>query len=207
MALPEFRNEPFTDFSEETARAAMTAALEQVGYDIGKEFPLIVGADRLRLDGKFTSWNPSLKTQAVAVCQKATLSQVDLAVSAADRAFQTWSRVPVEERAAVLLRAADILRRRKFRAAAWQIFEVGKNWGEADADVAETIDFMEYYAREALRYARGHDMAPHPQEYTEYVYLPIGVVAVIPPWNFPLAIPAGMATGAIAAGNTVVLKP
>ena len=207
MALPEFRNEPLTDFAVETTRAAMADALNQVERELGKEFPLILGADRLRLDAKFTSWNPSLKTQAVAVCQKATPSQVDVAVTAADRAFQTWSRVPAEERAAILLRAADILRRRKFRAAAWQIFEVGKNWGEADADVAETIDFMEYYAREALRYMRGHDMAPDPQEYAEYVYLPIGVVAVIPPWNFPLAIPAGMATGAIAAGNTVVLKP
>ncbi|MGQ0550827.1 MAG: L-glutamate gamma-semialdehyde dehydrogenase [Armatimonadota bacterium] len=207
MALPEFRNEPLSDFSVEANRAAITDALNQVERELGKELPLVIGADRLRLDGKFTSWNPSLKTQAVALCQKGTAREVSLAVEAADRAFQTWSRVPAEERAAVLLRAADILRRRKFWAAAWQIYEVGKNWGEADADIAETIDFMEYYAREALRYARGRDMAPHPQEYSEYVYVPIGVVAVIPPWNFPLAIPAGMATGAIAAGNTVVMKP
>ncbi len=207
MALPDFRNEPFSDFTQEGVRAAMTAALGQVEGELGKEFPLVVAAERVTLSEKFTSWNPSLKTQAVAVCQKATAREVDRAVEAADRAFQTWSRVPAEERAAVLLRAADILRRGKFRAAAWQIYEVGKNWSEADADVAETIDFMEYYAREALRYARGHEMTPHPQEYTEYTYLPIGAVAVIPPWNFPLAIPCGMATGAIAAGNTVVMKP
>ncbi|MGH2404298.1 MAG: L-glutamate gamma-semialdehyde dehydrogenase [bacterium] len=207
MALPEFRNELSTDFSIEANRAAMTDALGRLERELGKEFPLVIGPDRLQLDGKFTSWNPSLKTQAVAVCQKATAREVNLAVETAARAFQTWSKIPAEERAAVLLRAADILRRRKLWAAAWQIYEVGKNWGEADADVAETIDFIEYYAREALRYARGREMAAHPQEYAEYVYLPIGVIAVIPPWNFPLAIPAGMATGAIAAGNTVVMKP
>ncbi|MBI3997684.1 MAG: L-glutamate gamma-semialdehyde dehydrogenase [Armatimonadetes bacterium] len=207
MALPEFRNEPLTDFTQEAGREAMTAALDEVGRELGKAFPLIVGDERLRLDGTFTSWNPSLNTQAAAICQKGTPREVTLAVEAADRAFRSWSRVPVEERAAVLLRAAGLLRRRKSWAAAWQVYEVGKNWAEADADVAETIDFLEYYAREALRYAHGHEMAPHIQEFSEYVYLPIGVVAVIPPWNFPLAIPVGMASAAIAAGNTVVLKP
>ncbi len=207
MALPEFRNEPFTDFSQEANRKAMLDAIAQVERELGKEFPLVIGGERIRLDGKFTSWNPSLKTQAVAVCQKATTREVHQAVEAAERAFKTWSRVPAEERAAVVLRAADALRRRKFWAGAWQVFEVGKNWGEADGDVAETIDHLEYFAREALRYARGHTLAPHPQEFSEYVYIPIGVVAVIPPWNFPLAIPVGMASAAIAAGNTVVMKP
>jgi 1-pyrroline-5-carboxylate dehydrogenase len=207
MALPEFRNEAFTDFTLDTHKMAMRAAIDEVERELGKEFPIIIGTEHIRHDQKFTSWNPSLKTQAVAVCQKGTTTDVNRAVEAAEAAFQTWSRVPAEERAAVLLRAAGILRRRKHWAAAWQVYEVGKNWGEADGDVAETIDFMEYYAREALRYARGHDMAPHPQEFSEYVYLPIGVVAVIPPWNFPLAIPAGMSTGTIAAGNTVVMKP
>ena len=207
MALPEFRNESPTDFSVEPNRAAMTAALDQVGGDLGKEFPIIIGDERIRRENKFTSWNPSLKTQAVAICQKATAADVSRAVEVADRAFRTWSRVPAEERAAVLLRAAGILRRRKYWAEAWQIYEVGKNWGEADGDVAEAVDFLEYYARETLRLARGHDMAPHPQEFSEYIYLPIGVVAVIPPWNFPLAIPVGMASAAIAAGNTVVMKP
>lgn len=207
MALPEFRNEPLTDFSQETHRKAITDALDSVGRELGREFPLIIGGERPRTDGKFTSWNPSLKTQAVAVCQKAAPQHVQQAVEVADRAFKTWSRVAAEERTAILLRAADILRRRKFWAAAWQVYEVGKNWGEADADVAETIDFIEYYAREALRWARGHEMAPHPQEWSHLSYIPIGVIAVIPPWNFPLAIPAGMATAAIAAGNTIVMKP
>ena len=207
MALPEFRNEPLTDFSQDPGRAGMTEGLARVGRELGKEFPLVIGADRLRTGSTFTSWNPSAKTEAVARCQKAAEAHVEQAVAAAERAFAAWSRVPAEERAAILLRAADVLRRRKFWAAAWQVYEVGKNWAEADADVAETIDFMEYYAREALRWARGHETVPHPQEWSALTYVPIGVVAVIPPWNFPLAIPAGMTTAAIAAGNTVVMKP
>lgn len=118
MALPEFRNEAYTDFNQEPNRKAMVDALDRVGRELGKEFPLIIGDQRLRLDGRFTSWNPSLKTQVVAVCQKATVQQVNQAVETADRAFTSWSRVPAEERAAVLLRAADILRRRKLWAAA-----------------------------------------------------------------------------------------
>ncbi|MDR7433846.1 MAG: L-glutamate gamma-semialdehyde dehydrogenase [Armatimonadota bacterium] len=207
MALPEFRNEPFTDFSQETSRAAMLAALEQVGRELGKELPLIIGEKRLQGQGTFVSLNPSRKSEVVAIAHKATPREVDLAVEAAQQAFQSWSRVPAEERAAILLRAADILRRRRFWAAAWQVYEVGKNWSEADADVAEAIDHLEYAAREAIRYARGQSLTPHPQEHSELVYLPLGVVAVIPPWNFPLAIPVGMAASAIAAGNTVVMKP
>ena len=207
MPLPEFRNEPFTDFSIEANRTAMQSALAQVRREMGKEFPLVIGGQRLTTYDKFYSRNPSNVDEIVAVLHKASPREVERAVEAADRAFPSWSRVPAEDRAAILLRAADRLRRRKFIAAAWQVYEVGKNWGEADADVAETIDHLEYFARETLRYARGHPLAPHPQEYTEYTYLPLGVVAVIPPWNFPLAIPVGMAAAAIATGNTVVLKP
>ncbi len=207
MALPDFRNEPFADFTEDANKTAMLTALDQVGRELGKVFPIVIGEERIRRDATFTSWDPSLKTRAVAVCQNGTAADVSRAVDVAERAFQSWRRVPAEERAALLLRAAGILRRRKFWAAAWQVYEVGKNWGEADGDVAETIDHLEFFAREALRYARGQVLAPHPQEFSEYGYIPIGVVAVIPPWNFPLAIPVGMAAAAIAAGNTVVMKP
>ncbi|HXF83245.1 MAG TPA: L-glutamate gamma-semialdehyde dehydrogenase [bacterium] len=207
MALPEFRNEPFTDFATDPGRSAMLAAIAQVERELGREFPLVIGGRRITTKDKFTSTNPSQKDQVVAVCQKATADHVQQAVEAADEAFLRWSRVPAEERAAILLRAADRLRRRKFWAEAWQVFEVAKNWGEADGDVAETIDHLEWFAREALRYARGQPTVAHPQELSEYFYVPLGVVAVIPPWNFPLAIPVGMAAGAIAAGNTVVLKP
>src|SRR3989304_4693974 len=207
MGLPEFRNEPFTDFSLEANRTAMQNALAQVRREMGKEFPLVIGGERLPTYDKFYSRNPSNVDEIVAVLQKASPREVERAVETAGRAFQSWSRVPAEERAVILLRAADRLRKRRFVAAAWQVYEVGKNWGEADGDVAETIDHLEYFARETLRYAKGHPLAPHPQEYTEYCYLPLGVVAVIPPWNFPLAIPVGMAAAAIATGNTGVLKP
>lgn len=207
MALPEFRNEPFTDFSTDPGRAAMREALGAVGRELGREFPMVIGTQQVTAPDKFTSWNPSQKDEAAGVFQMGTPQHVDAAVRAAELAFASWSRVPAEERAALLLRAADVLRKRKFWASAWQVYEVGKNWGEADGDVAETIDHLEFFAREALRYARGQAMAPHPQESSEYVYLPLGVVAVIPPWNFPLAIPVGMASAAIAAGNTVVMKP
>lgn len=207
MALPEFRNEPFADFGVEATRTAMQQALHTVAAQLGKEFPLVIGGQRVTAKDKFNSYNPSQKDEVIAVCQRASTEQVQTAVAAAEKAFAPWSRVPAEERAAILLRAADWLRKRKFVAAAWQVYEVGKNWGEADGDVAETIDHLEFFAREALRYAQGHVMAPNPQEFSEYVYLPLGVVAVIPPWNFPLAIPVGMASAAIAAGNTVVMKP
>ena len=207
MALPEFRNEPFTDFSAEANRNAMLQALRTVASEMGREFPLVIDGKRLVAKEKFNSTNPSQKDEVVAICQKATAEHVEMAITAAELAFKSWSRVHAEERAAILLRAADRLRKRKFWAAAWQVYEVGKNWAEADADVAETIDHLEWFAREALRYARGQPTIPHPQEFSEYGYLPLGVVAVIPPWNFPLAIPVGMAAAAIAAGNTVVMKP
>ncbi len=207
MALPEFRNEPLADFEAEAGRKAMLEAIRVVERSLGKEFPLVIGGKRVTTGEKLTSFNPSQKDQVVALCQRGGPDHVEAAVTAAAQAFRSWARVPPEERAAILLRAADRLRRRKYLAAAWQVFEVGKNWSEADGDVAETIDHLEFFAREALRYAKGQTMAPHPQEFSEYTYLPLGVVVVIPPWNFPLAIPVGMAAAAIAAGNTVVLKP
>src|SRR5262249_36281323 len=128
-------------------------------------------------------------------------------MQAALKAFQTWKRVPVEERASVLLKASSILRDRKFEFSAWLVFEVGKNWAEADGDVAETIDFCEFYAREALRLSRAQTPVQLPGERDTLHYIPLGVGAVIPPWNFPCAIMAGMTMAAIVCGNTVILKP
>jgi 1-pyrroline-5-carboxylate dehydrogenase len=207
MGLPEFHNEPLTDFSTEDYRIKMNAALSQVQRELGKKLPLVIGGERVTAFDRFYSHSPSNQDEVVAVLEKASAREVERAVEAAERAFQFWRLVPAEERAVLLLRAADILRQRRYVAAAWQVYEVGKNWEEADADVAESVDHLEYFAREAVRYARGQPLRPHPQEYTDYNYVPLGVVAVIPPWNFPLAIPMGMAVGAIAAGNTVVMKP
>ncbi len=207
MALPEFRNEPFTDFRVEANRQAMRQAIAAVEARLGLELPVVIGGERVHVADTFESRNPSKKDEVVARAPKAPRELVDRAVEAAWQAFPAWKRVPPEEKAALFLRAAELLRRRKFEAAAWMVLEVGKNWAEADADVAEAIDHLEYFAREILRYAEGKPTTPHPQEVSYYTYEPLGVVAVIPPWNFPLAIPMGMALGAIAAGNTVVLKP
>lgn len=207
MALPEFRNEPFTDFGVQANRQAMRQAIATVEAQLGVELPVVIGGERVYVGDTFESRNPSKKDEVVARASKATPELVDRAVEAAWRAFPTWKRVPPEEKSALFLRAAELLRRRKLEVAAWMVLEVGKNWAEADADVAEAIDHLEYFAREILRYAEGKPTVSHPQEVSYYTYEPLGVVAVIPPWNFPLAIPMGMALGAIAAGNTAVLKP
>ncbi len=207
MTLPEFRNEPLMDFAAPPARQAMEAALSAVGTQLGREFPLLIGGRVTRTGETFRSMNPSQVDQVVGVVHQAGMREVDAAVEAALRAYESWRWVPAEERAALLMRTADNLRRRRLEAAAWMVFEVGKNWAEADGDIAEAIDFAEYYAREILRYAPGRPLPPAPGEMSEYQYIPLGVVAVISPWNFPVAIPAGMAFGAIACGNAVVMKP
>jgi 1-pyrroline-5-carboxylate dehydrogenase len=143
----------------------------------------------------------------IGVFQSATREQATAAVEAAWQTFQTWKKVPAPGRAEVLFRAADLLRRRRFENNAWMILEVGKSWAEADADTAEAIDFCEFYGREALRYAEPQPLTPVPGERNVLEYIPLGVGAVIPPWNFPSAITTGMTTAALVAGNTVVLKP
>jgi 1-pyrroline-5-carboxylate dehydrogenase len=128
-------------------------------------------------------------------------------MAAALKAFENWSRTATEDRVSLLLGAAEIIRTRKFEFCAWLTYEVGKNWAEADADVAETIDFLEFYAREALRLAAATTPIQYPGERNRLLYIPLGVGAVIPPWNFPFAIMAGMTAASIVTGNTVVLKP
>jgi 1-pyrroline-5-carboxylate dehydrogenase len=203
----EFVNEPFINFAAPENTRAMRAALAQVATQLGREYNLIIGSHRERTAGKITSLNPARPTQIVGIHQKAGAEHAQEAMDAALRAFHSWSRVPVEVRASLLLNAAAIIRDRKFEFAAWLTYEVGKNWTEADADVAETIDFLEFYAREALRLAQATTPIQLPGERNRLIYIPLGVGAVIPPWNFPFAIMAGMTTAAIVAGNTVILKP
>ena len=203
----EFKNEPFVDFSRHDNAQAMREALIRVGDMLGHEYELVIGGERLRTKGKIESRNPSRPAQIVGIHQKAGAEHAEQAVEAALRAFATWQYVPVEERASLLLNAAEIIRERKFEFCAWLTYEVGKNWPEADADVAETIDFLEFYAREALRLAGMTTPIQYPGERNQLLYIPLGVGAVIPPWNFPFAIMAGMTSAAIVTGNTVVLKP
>src|SRR5579862_1668795 len=203
----EFRNEPFVDFSRHENAHAMKEALTRVGDMLGHEYELIIGGERLRTAGKIESHNPARPSQVVGIHQKAGAEHAEQAVQAARRAFATWQYVPVEERSSLLLNAAEIIRSRKFEFCAWLTYEVGKNWAEADADVGETIDFLEFYAREALRLAGMTTPIQYPGECNQLLYIPLGVGAVIPPWNFPFAIMAGMTSAAIVTGNTVVLKP
>ena len=203
----EFVNEPFVNFAEPENARAMRAALDQVGRQLGREYDLIIGGHRERTEGKITSHNPAQPAEVVGVHQKAGSEHAQEAMDAALRAFHSWSRVPVEVRSSLLLNAAAIIRERKFEFSAWLVYEVGKNWAEADADVAETIDFLEFYAREALRLAEATTPIQYPGERNRLVYIPLGVGAVIPPWNFPFAIMAGMTAAAIVTGNTVILKP
>ena len=202
-----FSNEPFTDFNDPENARAMRRALDQVAAHLGSEYSLIIGGKRLKTAERIRSINPARPAQIVGVHQKAGAAQVDAAMTAALHAFDSWSRTTVEERASLLLGAAEIIRKRKFEFMAWLTYEVGKNWAEADADVGETIDFLEFYAREALRLAAATTPIQYPGERNELLYIPLGVGAVISPWNFPFAIMAGMTAAAIVTGNTVILKP
>src|SRR5271165_2806025 len=202
-----FRNEPFTDFSTSANQRAMTAALERVGDLLGHEYPLIIGGERLQTSEKIESRNPARPAQVIGVHQNPGVEHAEAAVQAALTAFKSWKHVSVEVRTSLLLRASEVIRDRKFEFCAWLTYEVGKNWAEADADVAETIDFLEFYARQALRLAAATTPLQYPGERNQLLYIPMGVGAVIPPWNFPFAIMAGMTAASIVTGNTVILKP
>jgi 1-pyrroline-5-carboxylate dehydrogenase len=203
----EFRNEPLTDFSKEENAQAMRAALEKVKSELGREYPLVIGGRRITTDSKFESINPANRTQVVGRFQKATKELANQAVESAYAAFQSWKNSNSRERAELLFRVASILRERKHEMSAWMIHEVAKTWAEADGDTAEAIDFLEFYGREMLRYAGDQPLVKIQGEDNRLDYVPLGVGAVIPPWNFPLAIMAGMTAAAFVTGNTVVLKP
>jgi 1-pyrroline-5-carboxylate dehydrogenase len=205
--LPEFRNEPLTDFSRPEDRAAMEAALAKVASSLGREYPLLIGGRKVHTDQRLRSINPSHPDQVVGVHLAADADLARQAVERAHQYFPRWSARPVSERAGVVLETARRLRQRKHEFSAWMIYEVGKTWPEADADTAEAIDFCEFYAREALRLGGPQPLIPLAGEKNELRYLPLGAGVIIPPWNFPLAITVGMTTAALAAGNTVVLKP
>jgi len=207
--LDEFRNEPFTDFSKEENAAPIRAAIEKVRGELGREYPITIGGEKISLDSKFTSNNPANKTEVVGVFSEgdSDTSLVEKAITAATEAFKTWRNVSAAERAEYLFRIAAKMRERKHELSAWMIFEVSKTWAEADGDVAEAIDFCEFYGREMLRWAEDQPVTPYSGEKNNFEYIPLGVGAIIPPWNFPLAIMSGMTMAAVVAGNTVVLKP
>jgi 1-pyrroline-5-carboxylate dehydrogenase len=206
-AATPFKNQPFIDFSKPDNRQAQMEALEKVKSELGKTYPLVIGGEKITNKATFASRNPSQPDQVVGYFSSATVEQVDAAIKAAAKAFETWKHVPAKERAGYLFAAADLLKARRFEFNAWMIYEVGKSWPEADGDTAEAIDFMEFYAREMMRLAEDQPVVKIEGEDNQLVYIPLGVGAVIPPWNFPSAIMAGMTSAAFVSGNTVVLKP
>jgi 1-pyrroline-5-carboxylate dehydrogenase len=205
--LPPFRNEPFTDFSSSENHRAMLHALDQVRSELGHTYDLIIAGGSVQTPTTFDSINPANPSQIIGTHYEASVADANTAVAAAQSAFTAWGKTSTADRVALLLRAADLIRQRHFYFCAWLTLEVGKNWAEADADVGETIDFLEFYAREALRLDAATTPIQFPGERNQLRYVPLGVGAVIPPWNFPLAIMAGMTAAAIVCGNTVVLKP
>ena len=203
----EYTNEPFTDFSIPANKVKMEEALALVASQKGRHYPLIIDGEKIDTQERITSLNPSQTNEIIGTVAKADSELAERAIQAADKAFSSWRHVCPKERARYLFKAAAIMRRRKFEFSAWLVEEAGKTWPEADGDTAEAIDFMEYYGRQMLKYAEGMPVSAVPGEENECFYIPLGIGVVIPPWNFPLAIMAGMTTAAVVTGNTVVMMP
>ncbi len=202
-----FSNEPDADFSQESNREAMRAALARTRDQFGRRYPLVIGGREIQTPDVLERRNPSRISEVVGATARASRREADEALDAASRAFVSWRATPAEKRAALLVATAAVLRRRRFELAAWEVHEVGKTWREADADVCEAVDYLEYYGREMLRLAGPRRMGRVPGETNLYHYEPRGVVLVVAPWNFPLAILCGMTAAALVAGNTAIMKP
>jgi 1-pyrroline-5-carboxylate dehydrogenase len=207
MNLPPFKNEPFTDFSKPENQKGMRDALAQVRAELGQTYAMKIGGKAVTTGETFHSVNPARPAEVIGTHHAASAKEAEQAVAAAQAAFATWRKTSVEDRSALLVRAAAMIRERHFYFCAWLTLEVGKFWTEADVEVGECIDFLEFYAREALRQNEATTPIQFPGEKNLLRYVPLGVGAVIPPWNFPFAIMAGMTAAAIVTGNTVVLKP
>ncbi|MDH3494005.1 MAG: L-glutamate gamma-semialdehyde dehydrogenase, partial [Acidobacteriota bacterium] len=191
-------------------KKAMEDAIDLVRSELGREYPITIGGEKINLDKHFTSIDPANKDEIVGLFSNADSDAENLvnrAIETAAEAFKTWRNVPAEERAEYLFKAAEILRRRKHYFSAWMVFETSKTWAEADGDTAEAIDFLEFYGREMIRWSQEQPLTKLEGEDNRFEYIPLGVGAIIPPWNFPLAIMVGMSTASIVAGNTIVLKP
>lgn len=205
--LPEFKNEPFTDFTVPANKKAMEEALKKVEGQFGKQWPLVIAGKKIETGKWLESTNPANPSQLIGKFAKGGKEHADQAMETALKTFETWRKVQACDRARYLLKAAEIMRAKKHELSAWIIYEIGKSWAEADGDTAEAIDFCEFYAREMLRLAEGQPLTKLPGEKNKLSYIPLGVGLVIPPWNFPLAILVGMSTASIVAGNTIIVKP
>ncbi|MBM7644627.1 1-pyrroline-5-carboxylate dehydrogenase [Scopulibacillus daqui] len=202
-----YKHEPFTDFTNIENQKAFEKALQDVHSQLGKDYPLVIGGERITTDEKITSINPADKEEVIGTVSKANKELAEKAMQTALRTFETWKKWDPEARANILFRAAAILRRRKHEFSSYLVKEAGKPWREADADTAEAIDFLEYYARQMVKLKSGVPVESREGEINKFNYIPLGVGVIISPFNFPLAIMAGTTVAAIVAGNTVLLKP
>lgn len=202
-----YKHEPFTDFSKEESKRAFQAGLQLVESYLGRDYPLVIGRERLFTTDKIVSVNPANKEEVIGRVSKADQQLAEKAMTTALATFETWKKVKPEVRADILFKAAAIIRRRKHEFSALLVKEAGKPWNEADADTAEGIDFLEYYGRQMLQLKDGKKVESRPGEFNRYDYIPLGVGVVISPWNFAFAIMAGTTVAALVSGNTVLLKP
>lgn len=205
--LPPFENMTMVDFTRADHRAAFPKAIADVRGRLGRTYPLYINGKEMVTKDTIQTVNPAKPSEVLGQICQAGIPEVEQAISAAKTAFPAWRDTPPEKRAEYLLKAAEIARKRIFELSAWQILEIGKQWDQAYADVAEAIDFLEYYAREMIRYGKPQRVGHAPGELNHYFYEPKGLAAIIAPWNFPLAISMGMASAAIVTGNPVIFKP
>lgn len=206
MVVP-YKHEPLTDFSIEENRRKLEEAIKKVESELGGDYPLIIDGERITTDEKITVVNPANKNEIIGRVSKANKELAEKAIEAATKNFEWWRKTDPKMRADILFRAAAIIRRRRFEFTAMIIKEGGKPWKEADADIAEGIDFLEYYGRQMLNLKDGVPVENRPIERNQFFYIPLGVGVVISPWNFLFAIMVGTSSAAMVTGNTVLLKP
>jgi len=209
MAIYSYRTEPLTDFTDANNRLQYEEGIKRVRGYLGKKYPLIINGEKIYTDHFVKSLNPSNHKEVIGEIAQAGIEEAKMAMEAALSSFEYWKKVSPKVRADVLFKAANILRRKKHEISALMTLEAGKPWAEADADTAEAIDFLEYYGRQMMEMTNIDKkvLSRRNIERNEYRYIPLGVGAIITPWNFPMAILTGMASAAVVTGNTVLLKP
>lgn len=205
--IKEYAPTEYLKFDQPRIRKQQEEAIAAVRKRFGKQYPLVINGRKVTTQHTLDSLNPADPSEVVGTFSLAGRDEAERAIQAASKAFESWRNVPGPERAQYLFEAARVIRERRYEINAWMISEVGKNYLEADADTAEAIDFLEFYGREAIRLSGPQEVVPFAGEKNYLEYIPLGVGAVIPPWNFPFAILVGMTSAALVTGNTVVLKP
>ncbi|WP_257351626.1 L-glutamate gamma-semialdehyde dehydrogenase [Pseudalkalibacillus decolorationis] len=207
MAIHPFKNEKSDDWEKGERNAELQQALASIREQFSTNYPLYINGEEIYTEKTVPSYNPSNHEQVLGYVSQARKHDVGKAIDAAEKAFEDWRLRSFKDRAMYLLKAAEIMRRRKAELVAWQIYEVGKNYYEADGEILEAIDFLEMYARKAIALGEEQCVNTSPGIENRLEYLPLGIGVIIPPWNFPLAILTGMTASAIVTGNTVLIKP